>query len=173
MRLTAILFTLLSLFCGCAHVFPEDLLKTVNRGISFKELREDPGRYTGETVLLAGVVVKVEYRDNLSLLEIYQTAMDREDRPVNVDVSGGRFMAQYHGFLDRAIYREGRKVTVVGRIEGVKVRKLGEIDYRYPLIVVRDIHLWKEEKPRVCDPYPWYPMGMRGPFGPWYYPYWP
>jgi outer membrane lipoprotein len=61
-------------------------------------------------------------------------------------------------------------VTVAGEVKGVKVMKLGEIDYHYPYILIKEIHLWKEQKPEIYEPYPWYPMG---PWGPRYYPFWP
>lgn len=162
------------LFSGCAHVISEDVLKEVNAGINFAELLKNPLAYQGEMVLLGGVIVKVIYKQERTLLQIYQTEMDCEERPVNLDVSGGRFLAEYKGFLDREIYRKGREVTVAGKIKGVKVMRLGEIDYHYPYILIKEIHLWKEIQPQIYDPYPWYPIGpwgMWGPWGPWYYPY--
>jgi len=174
MKIMVILIIAANLYTGCAHVISKDALKSVNRNITFAELRKSPQYYQGEMVLLGGVIVRVKYKEDVTLLEIYQTEMNREDRPVDLDVSGGRFLAQYGGFLDRAIYRKGREVTIAGIVKGVKIMKLGEIDYHYPYILIKDIHLWKVEEPRTCDPYPWYPIGlwgMRGPWGPWYYPY--
>jgi outer membrane lipoprotein len=65
-----------------------------------------------------------------------------------------------------AIYNGGRKVTVAGEVRGKKIQRLGEIDYTYPLISAKEIHLWPVEKDeRVYCPYPYwhYPW--------WYYPY--
>jgi len=158
-------------FSGCAHVISEDVLKEVNMDINFAELRKNPLTYQGEVILLGGVIVKVMYKQDRTLLQIYQTEMDCEKRPVSLDVSGGRFLARYNGFLDRDIYRKGREGTVAGKVKGVKVMKLGEIDYHYPYILIKEIHLWEEKKPQSYDPYPWYPMGPWGMWGPWYYPY--
>jgi outer membrane lipoprotein len=56
---------------------------------------------------------------------------------------------------------------------------LGEVEYRYPYLLVKEIHLWKEEKPVQHEPYawglwydPWYPWGPWGFWGwhSWYYP---
>ncbi|MFH1241891.1 MAG: Slp family lipoprotein [Pseudomonadota bacterium] len=160
------------IWAGCAHVISKDVLQQVNRGIDFAELRENPSAYSGEMVLLGGVIVKTRYQQDRTLLEIYQTAMDREDRPIGLDVSEGRFLAEYDGFLDSEIYRKGRRVTIAGMVEGERIMKLGEIDYHYPYLIIREIHLWKEE-PEIYQPYPWYPMGPWGRWGPWYYPYWP
>jgi outer membrane lipoprotein len=157
---------------GCAHVISEKVLKEVNRDIAFVQLLKDPMSYLGQTVLLGGVIVKATYHQEGTLLEIYQTKMNWEERPVDIDVSQGRFLALYKGFLDSEIYKKGRKVTVAGMVTGFTTLKLGEIDYHYPSLLIRDIHIWKKERREPCDPYFWYPWGMWGPWGPWYYPYW-
>lgn len=159
---------------GCALVISKSLLEQVKPNISFEDLRKDPRAYVGETVLLAGVIVKTTNTPSGTVLEIYQTEKDREERPINLDQSGGRFLAEYRGFLDPEIYGKGKQVTVAGKVTGEKTMKLGELDYLYPYIKIEEIHLWKEKKPAsYYDPYPWYPMGMPwGYWGPWapYYP---
>jgi len=160
---------------GCAHVISKDVLQDVNRGISFADLRSDPDAYVGKTVLLGGVIVSVENKKEGTWLEVYQTALDREGRPTDTDLSGGRFLALYEGLLDSAVYEKGREVTVAGVVKGARVMKLGEIDYRYPSLVIREIHLWKKERPVVYEPYPWGPWDpwlYPYPWHPWYYPYW-
>ena len=127
--------------------------------------------------------MKTSYKEDGTLLEVYQTKIDREGQPVELDVSGGRFLGQYNGLLDREIYRKGRKVTIAGTVQGEKILKLGEIDYRYPYLIIKDIYLWKEELPyyhyphawEVWDPwfwYPGYPWRPWYPWYPWYSPYW-
>jgi outer membrane lipoprotein len=155
---------------GCATVISKDVLREVNRDISFGDLRKDPTEYIGEMVLLGGVIVKVTYKEDGTLLEIYQTAIDDQEEPVHLDVSQGRFLARYKGFLESGIYGKGRKVTIAGTVEGVRVLKIGGLDYHYPYLFIKEIHLWEKEQ-KVYEPYPWYPMGRRGPWGPWGYPY--
>lgn len=159
---------------GCIHVIPRETLKQVDRQVSFTELRKAPGAHKGKVVLLGGVVVKAVNKKEGTLLEIYQTDIDREGRPVRLDRSGGRFLAFYQSFLDSEIYRKGRKVTIAGVVEDEKVVKIGELDYRYPYLVIKVIHLWREERPFVYRPYPrgfWDPW-WGDPWYPWYSPYW-
>lgn len=160
---------------GCTHIFSKEILKEVDKGLSFEELIKDPEKYNGKTVLLGGVIVKTENKKDGTLLELYQTGLNGYGEPVNIDLSGGRFLAMDSRFLDSEIYRSGRKVTVVGLVNGAEVIKLGEIDYRCPFIVVKDIHLWKEELPERYGPhYPYYREPFpEYPWYPWYYPYWP
>lgn len=65
-----------------------------------------------------------------------------EGRPKDVDDSDGRFLALYDGYLDTAIYTRGREVAVAGDIRGKKVLPLGQIDYTYPFIFIKEIHLF-------------------------------
>ena len=158
------------LWSGCASVISKDVLREVNRDISFADLQKDPEDYIGEMVLLGGVIIKMTYKEDGTFLEIYQTAIDDEEKPMDLDVSKGRFLARYKGFLESGIYGKGRKVTIAGTVEGVKVLKIGDLDYHYPYLLIREIHLWKKEQ-AVYEPYPWYPIGPWGPRGPWGYPY--
>jgi len=165
---------LLLALVGCAHIISKDILKDVDREIGFEELRKDPGKYQGKTVLLGGVIVKTENKNDGTLLEIYQTEINNYGEPIDTDISKGRFLAMYKEFLDSEIYRKGRKVSIVGVVHGGEVKKLGEIDYNYPYLTIKEIHLWKEEQPREFGPYHhefWYPF-YRGPLYRWYTPYW-
>lgn len=161
---------------SCQTIIPKAVLEKVNRDITFKALKENPWTYEGEIVLLAGVIVKTTNTPSGATLEIYQTEMDWEDRPIHVDISRGRFLVEYNEFLDPEIFRKQRQVTIAGEILGVKVVKLGEMEYPYPLIRAEAIHLWKKIKPLPYDPNPWYsvgaPWGPWGMWGPWYGPYW-
>jgi outer membrane lipoprotein len=164
-----ILFLSLGLFWGCAHVISKETRSVVDHDIAFSELRTDPAAYRGKTVLFGGVIVRSLIEKEGTLLELYQTRVNREGKPVDLDRSEGRFLAFYEGFLDNEIYRNGRKVTVAGVVKGEETMKLGEIDYRYPYLIVKELHLWEEEKPYAVEPYPW---GSWYPWGPWYDPYW-
>lgn len=169
---------------GCATPFisPQTLAQ-VDRQISFNELQKAPRIYKGKMVLLGGVIVKTENKKEGTLLEIYQTKLDSRDRPVNIDSSQGRFLALYKGFLDSEIYKAGRRVTIAGTVQDGRISKLGDIDYRYPYIVISEIYLFQTERPALYHPYPyyydypWYPYYYPDyPFYPWrlrYRPYWP
>lgn len=88
------------------------------------------------------------------------------------DKSEGRYLVVVDRFLDPAIYRSGRDITVAGEVRGSEVRRLGEIDYRYPVIAASELYLWK--KPLFPQAYPYlyhygYPAYRRW----WQYPGYP
>jgi outer membrane lipoprotein len=152
---------------ACAHAISKDTLQQVDTEVTFSALQKAPEEYKGKAVVLGGVIVGLANKQEGSVLEVYQTGMDWQGRPVNLDSSAGRFLAVYQGLLESQIYRKGRMVTLAGIVQGDKLRKLGEIDYRYPYIVIKEIHLWKEEKPLRYEPYPW------GFWDPWLYLWYP
>ena len=152
---------------ACAHAISKDTLQQSNTELTFSELQKAPEEHKGKTVVLGGVIVGLVNKKEGSLLEVYQTALDQQGKPVNLDSSEGRFLALYQGLLESQIYRKGRRVTVAGIVQGERVMKLGEIDYRYPSILIKEIHLWSEEKPFRYEPYPW------GFWDPWWYPWYP
>ncbi len=152
---------------GCSHVISKDILKDIDTKTRFADISRSPESYRGKTVLLGGVIVKTTVKKDGTLLEVYETRLDRTGEPKNPDVSQGRFLGHYNGFLDTEIYRKGRKVTIAGKVEGEQSQKIGEIDYRYPFIIIREIHLWEVEKPLSHEPYP---SMLR--WDPWWDPWW-
>ena len=169
-----LLWTLLA--SGCTKVISSAVLQKVNSVITFEMLKNDPTAFKGQMVLLAGVIVKTTNKPQGAVLEIYQTKMDWEKRPVETDVSKGRFLVQCANFLDPEIYSQGRKVTVAGIVAGKELKKLGQMEYPYPVLNAVEIHLWKKTNPVQFDPYPWYPIGVPWrywgvgyPFFPWWY----
>ena len=152
---------------GCVHAISRGVLKEVDREITFSSLIKDPNAYQGRMVLLGGVVVKTVNKQEGTLLEVYQTRLDREGKPTDTDRSEGRFLALYQGFLDSEIYRDGRLVTIAGTVQGEKVKLLGEIEYSYPYLLMKELHLWEEEKPVQYQPYRWDPW-----YDPWALRWW-
>ena len=153
---------------GCAPVISKQLIMQAQK-IDFDEIIKDPEAYIGKIVVLSGIILDSKNTKEGTLFEILQTPSGPSSRPGDMDESKGRFLGLYKGFLDVAVYRHGRELTLGGEITGTRVLQLGETEYAYPLVEVREIHLWpvEEEQPvYFYTPYVWYPW--------WYYPYpWP
>jgi outer membrane lipoprotein len=167
-RVPCSLIFLVLISVSCAPIISEELGREISRDIAFKQVIKDPEVYIGKTVLISGIIIGSENTKEGTLIEILQKQADREGRPKDVDDSDGRFLALYDGYLDTAIYTQGREVAVAGEIRGKKVLPLGQIDYTYPLISIKEIHLFKvqKEKRYYIYPYP-YPYPYRW----WDYPY--
>ena len=149
-------------FSGCASIISKQLREQVAKELTLLVVLKDLDAYKGKTVLWSGVIISSVNLKEGTMIEVLQNPADTKGKPKDVDESDGRFLALYHGYLDVAIYNGGRKVTVAGEVQGKKIQRLGEIDYTYPLISAKEIHLWPvEKKDRVYYPCPY-----------WHYPWW-
>jgi len=162
------LFLAYSIFSitSCAPVISKQLRKQVAKELTLSEVLKVPEAFKGKIVFWSGVIISSVNLKKGTMLEVLQKPADTRGKPKDVDESEGRFLALYHGYLDVAIYNGGRKVTVAGEVQGKKIQRLGEIDYTYPLISAKEIHLWPVEKEDRFYPYPYchYPW--------WYGSYW-
>lgn len=164
-----VFFAVAGLLFSCAP-FSKEIRRQVDESLAFREMQRDPQPYLGKTVIWGGVIIEAKNRKDATLLQIIQTELDYEKRPKHLDHSAGRFLVRYKGFLDPAIFKEGREITVAGEFIGKEVLPLGETQYSYPVLLPKEIHLWpKRQEFHPIDP--WY----TGPY-PYYwwprYPYW-
>nr|WP_319494461.1 Slp family lipoprotein [uncultured Desulfobacter sp.] len=132
---------------GCATIISEELSRQVDYSVSFETVFDNPEAVKGTIVLFGGEIVSTKNLKEGALVEVVQKPLDTGKKPKHVDDSGGRFLALYDGFLDGEIYAKGRAVTVCGVVQGSRVSRLDEIEYNYPLIAVKEIHLWKQPPP--------------------------
>ena len=128
---------------GCAPPFSKEMLGRVDRGITFRELQKDPDMYKGRWVMLAGVIIETRNTKEGTSIEVLQKPMDRQGRPHDTDDTEGRFIITTDRFLDAAVYYPGRRITVLAEMGGRKVLPLGEIEYQYPVVVPKELHLWE------------------------------
>ncbi len=130
---------------GCAYgtrAISEDLKVQITPGVTFREVIRDPGLSIGKRVLWGGTIVRTTVTERGTILEILQKPLDHRDRPLRTDESEGRFLIErINAFLDPAIYKEGREVTVIGEITEERRLPLGEMVYAYPYLVSSHIHL--------------------------------
>ncbi len=120
-------------------------------------------QYRGQRVRWGGEIVTVENREHETWLEVSARELWDDGRPRDSDQARGRFLIRYPGFLDPTIYKSGRKLTVVGRLESRVTREIGKHPYTYPLLHSESLYLWPRERARYYDP--WWPYGYP------YYPY--
>jgi len=134
-------FLVLSL-SGCAHVITQEMRERAERDLPFTVLLNYPDRYVGRYVLFGGVIADASNREEGTYIEVVQKPLDFMGRPRDTDFTEGRFLILYGGYLDTSIYSQGKEVTVAGRVIGQRVQSLGEMEYGYPLIESRELHLF-------------------------------
>jgi len=168
-----LLLFLAVLLSGCAHVISKDLREAADPGATFGEVLKNPNAYKGKSVVWGGEIIDtINKQDGTTLIEVFQRSLSWREEPTGS--SEGRFLVRVESYLDPYVYKNGRRVTVAGEVLGEEVKPLGEMDYRYPLILSRQLHLWEYYTPYSYNYYyppwwyynPWYPWwGWGYPFG--------
>jgi len=127
---------------GCAPPFSKTLLDKVEKNLSFSELSKAPDSHAGKMMMVGGTIVDTKNLKEGTQLEVLQKPLDGEGRPELSDETGGRFLVVSQTYLDAAVYHRGRSVTIIGEVSGSKVQPLGELEYRYPVLTAKELHLW-------------------------------
>ena len=162
-RALLILTAFLTLLTGCGSVISKAVLKETDRSIVLEMVQGNPELYRGRKVLWGGVIIRSENLESSTEIEVLETGLSWNDMP-SENESRGRFLIEAMRYLDTALFKEGRMITVAGTVKGVETRKIGKMDYPYPVITPVEIRLF--DPPFNAEyremPPPW-----------WYNPYWP
>lgn len=138
---------------GCSRqVISREALLLTDQTVPFAAVRENPTAHAGRHLLVGGAVARVSNTPEGAELEVVQLPLSSSDRPDEKKGSEGRFLARNRDFLDPLIYKPGRMVTLVGKVTGEVTRPLDGVDYRYPILAVREIHVWRPEDPYAPSP---------------------
>lgn len=137
---------------GCASVIPDDFQAGADRTLTLTDAWTRPEASRGRTMVLGGEILQVTPKPSGTEVEVLERPLGRQDRPEETDKSRGRFIVVMDGFLDPAIYGPGREVTVVGDVEGVTARPIGEVTYTFPLLRGRYLHLWPKRQRAAYSP---------------------
>ncbi len=104
----------------------------------------DFSHHQGRTVEWGGIIIAAENRRDSTWLEILAYPLDGDHQPRRDGRPLGRFLAVHSGYLETADYAPGRWVTVVGTIRELRVGKVGAAPYRFPLVEIGRINLWRQ-----------------------------
>lgn len=163
-----------ALLHGCAQI-PKAIREPAPQPVTLAEARQAQQPATGTVVRWGGTIAAVDNRENVTYVEIVERPLNDAGRPRDTDRTAGRFLARFNRFLDPAVYREGREITVLGPIADRVTRKIGEFNYSYPVVDAKGHVLWAIERPVYRDPYyydPFWPSPFwYDPWYPWYHPF--
>lgn len=139
--------TLLLGGCGSSgFVMPDALEPQVDPSVSFQQLLASPDSYQGKMVVVGGEVLKASTADGGTVLEVLQLPLDEGQRPARERTeSQGRFLARQETFLDPAAVGDRARITIVGQVTGARTGRLDEVEYRYPTLDIKHLHLWRLE----------------------------
>ena len=144
---------LLSLMVGCAGNVPKKIRSAPAGNPDLTAVQEDFARFDGQPVRWGGTIVKVRNFADDSEAVILAQPLNSWGEPIANAKSQGRFIARFDAFVDPAEYAAERSLTVYGVLRRVERRMIDEFPYAYPVVEVRDRHLWPKPMPGDRDPY--------------------
>jgi len=133
----------------------------------FRDVVAAPDSYQGRIVVFGGEVLKAKRLKEGTEIELLQLPIDKGERPIlDRQQSQGRFLAiQQEEFLDPATIAEGTKMTIVGEVSGTKTEHLDDVEYRYPVLIVKHLHIWSAQSSDYVLPRPGFSIGIFGGTG--------
>jgi outer membrane lipoprotein len=149
---------------GACSTVPREMRQAPKDNPVLAEVRADADRYIGRQVRWGGTIITVDNDPVETHVEIVARDLLRSGRPLDTDHSTGRFIAEFPGFLDPAVYAAGRDITITGTVTGIEPGKIGEHDYTWPVIRVHHHYLW----PLRIDFRRDYPARYYYYYDPWY-----
>jgi outer membrane lipoprotein len=161
MKLSGVIIALFAV-SGCAHVISAQLREQVDPHLAFGTVLHNPEAALGRLVIWGGRIIETTNEgDGTTVIKVLQTPLDSSGFPQDEESSEGRFLVRVPRYLDPEVYQKSRKITVAGEISGKETRPLGEMEYTYPVISARELHLWKNPTqypgPFVYDHWYWGP----------------
>jgi outer membrane lipoprotein len=159
-----VLLTLSLMLFSCAPVLSREYIREGSREVSFQLLRENPNEYKGRLFILGGIIVYSKFTAEGSQIEAMHVPVDGSGYFQESGHSEGRYLAILPNdgtMLDPEVYHRWRRVTLAGEFIEPRKGRIDEMEYVYPVFLIKQIYLWPEERP-----YYYY-----GYYGPWFYPY--
>lgn len=105
------------------------------------------GMAQGKTVRWGGKLIETQPEAHDTCFTVLGEPLHQDGRPKSEkgEAHNGRFLACATGFYDPMLYREGREITFIGRVEGITHRKIGQYNYAYPKLAASTVYLWPLE----------------------------
>lgn len=116
-----------------------------DRTISPREAVRDIPQDEALVLEWGGVIVETLNKENSTEIQIIAYPLQDNGKPDLDAPPAGRFIAIQQGYLETADYRQGRRITLSGTLLGLRDGKVGEADYRFPLVNPNEMQLWPQE----------------------------
>ena len=164
------------LLTGCSTI-PEPINTSDDTSLaSYQGVANNPEQFVGQQARWGGVIADVRNSEDYTIIEMVNFPLKSWGRPTVGDDSDGRFLALIDGFIDPAVYEQGRSLTILGTVQEVRTGKIDDYTYTYPVLEASGYYLWKKEKPRVETQIDFAPLWFRHnfyapyPYRPYYVP---
>lgn len=126
--------------CATTPPIPPEKLAGVDPNLTPEQVVDETLR-DGE-VLWGGVIIAADNRPEQTIFTVLYYPLDNSQRPDLRKTPLNRFKVYYPGYLETMVYAPGRKITVLGSVQGVEQGKVDDAPYPYAKIKALEIYLW-------------------------------
>jgi len=128
------------LLCACSSI-PEKLRLPETTNLVPLSTQQS---HEGQMARWGGVIAEVNNNADNTMIEIVSFKLTSSTRPKRSTETQGRFRLYYDGLLDPVIYQKGLSITALGTVQSAEDGKIGEHQYKFPVIKASQLHLWKK-----------------------------
>ncbi len=128
---------------SCAPVISSEVRNLADDNLTFQQIIQNPEAYRGKVVIIGGRILRAYVEEGTTWLEVLQQPLGWQDRPESSDVSYGRFLVYFSEYRDPEVFKKNDRVTVAGEVRDARAGRIDSIEYRYPVIVPRELHTWQ------------------------------
>ncbi|MET0066352.1 MAG: Slp family lipoprotein [Candidatus Thiodiazotropha sp.] len=132
--LTLILFSLLA---GCSSL---PSVPQADRSLSPHQVSQIDSLESTGVLQWGGILIGIHPDE----LEILAYPLDSDGRPLTSKKSQGRFLARISDEQPSDALSVGRQLTATGPILSIQTGRVGEAEYRFPLMQADDLAVWPE-----------------------------
>jgi len=133
--------------CGTPSFFLRDVNKNLTHSIAVNNFATMKGQYA----FWGGTILSGKNLKDSTELVILAYPLDNYGEPIKDSRSYGRFVAVHQGYLELGEYAKDRRVSLVGELIAKRKGIVGETEYTYPVLGVRQIKLWVDEPEVIYD----------------------
>jgi outer membrane lipoprotein len=146
---------------GCAsYPISKQYQSMASKDVNFTMVLANPDAYMGAIVIWGGRIVETTNTPQGSEIIVLETPLQGWEEPTSPEYSPGRFIAKSSDFLDPAIYKPGKKITIAGQVMGGEKQPLGTAEYTYPIVNIKQLYLWPTPKMYAYEPMDYWPWWM-------------
>lgn len=148
------------MLCACSSI-PEKLQVPETTNLVAFSAQQD---HQGEVARWGGVIADVKNNADNTMIEVVNFTLTSSTRPKPSTETQGRFRLYFDGLLDPVIYQKGLSLTAVGVVQEAEEGKIGDHQYKFPVLNANHVHLWKKTQridinviadPFMYSPYYW------------------
>lgn len=144
MNARALMMVVIALALGACATTPPLETSGVDPDLTPAQSTESLDLANGRRIHWGGVIIAGRNLESESQLEMLAYPLTGNGRPDTDRKPLKRFLAVKKGYLETLDYSAGRIASFVGTLQPSRTGRIGDSDYRYPVLAIEQSRLWSD-----------------------------